>query len=210
MKDGQWKPHPEFPDNESMTLYKCFDSTLFEEEDTFEKDVSLELTGDIDRAGVEKLSKDDWAFFGLPDNKRPASSTGGETKPVPNKKPKVEKTEVEQLRAKVKGCVRQVGDWVLEAQGWPNQLTSSPAPKDIITSSVAECKEWADRMLKVVTAGQALVVQKTDAMDQMNNSMNDTEQVKEQFFEFVSVLKKLIKPAVKAKSKAKAKAKPEA
>ena len=47
-------------------------------------------------------------------------------------------------------------------------------------------------------------------MDQMNGYMNETEQVKEQFFEFVSVLKKLIKPAVKAKSKAKAKAKPEA
>lgn len=115
---------------------------------------------------------------------------------------------MEQLRAKVKGRVRAVGDWVLEAQGWPNQLASSPAPKDMIPSTSAECKQWADKMLTHVAAGQKLVAQKVDSMADMNSYIAQTDHIKDQFSEFVAVLKRLVKPPVKAKSKAKSKANP--
>jgi hypothetical protein len=251
-KAGLTKPHPEFPDNPQLTLFRCFDSTEYEEEDSFEQDLSVNMEADIDRGEVALLAKDDWAALQLPGEKR-VLDTGGNTgntgntrpqlhshvccmlppphhphfpccyhtpvhhtcsctvapgpcgaRPPLPKKPKIEKTEVEQQRAKVKTRVRQVGDWVLEAQGWPGQLANSPAPQDIITRMAADCKTWADKMQTFVIRGQALVARKPESMDELDVYMADTDTVRSDFFEFVAMMKRLVKPAQKPKSKAKA------
>jgi len=87
-KEGLTKPHPEFPDNPQLTLFRCFDSTEYEEEDSFEQDLSVNMEADIDRGEVALLAKDDWAALQLPGEKR-VLDTGGNTGNTGNTRPQL-------------------------------------------------------------------------------------------------------------------------
>ena len=216
--------HPEFGNNPEWLLYRCWDSSIMDQVDLFEHEMTLEQRGELDQAGVEALTADDLKAFKLDKHEVPDLRATAHTKDEKDdkdekvkkaqkdkddkkdKKDKKERSEVDKVRAAVKARVRNCGDWRLESAGWPQQLADSACPKDLLPSMNKTCEEWATKWATSVEHGEKLLVQKDVTVEPMQAWIDQTNMLKDSFNEFLAVNKKFVsKPSAKAKGKAKAK-----
>ena len=191
-----------------MTLYKCWDSSIIEEEDSFEQDFEMRLEGQLDHEGAASLGANSFAAFGLPADEL-ANPDAMVLKPEQQKKapkPKETKTEEQTAQQKLKARLRQAGDWVMEAKGWPEQLKESPMGEAVIQDTVNKFNKWATEFESMVNDGQQLALRKANAAEIMG-FLESTQAKREAFMDFLSVAKKFSKSLPKAKSKAEPKKK---
>lgn len=209
--EGLSRPHPEFPKNEALTLYRCWDASLVEEEDSFEQNWEMHLTGELDKEGAAILSKDDFASFRVNvDDFGPDG--GGNSSALQPKKPKTTpktntapaKTEEDAAMQKLKGRVRQLNDWVMEASGWPQLLKDSPAGVDTVNSFTERFDKWAQTFRTYVSEGQQLATNK-GSVHEVTSFLEKTMVDREIYTEFLNVAKRLCKPMAKPKAKVQAK-----
>ncbi len=207
------RPHPEFKDKPEMTLYRCWDSSLIDEEDVCENNIELQLKAELDQDGAGALAADDFAMFKLGKNDfGPEGASAGPLlkKPRVDKAPKEEKSADAVAKGKLKAKLRQINDWVMDSKGWPDLLKDSPADADTVKNFTCKFQECAGTFQKLQETGLELASKGNAAA--IETMLEQIDAQRDQFTKFLGVAKRLLPPkdkapSAKAKTKAKAKAK---
>jgi hypothetical protein len=55
--DGEARSHPEFPTNDEMMLYRCWDSTTYDSDDEVSESTTMVGNAELDKQGAMNLCK---------------------------------------------------------------------------------------------------------------------------------------------------------